>query len=159
TALCPDRAHPPRQSPGPDHHARGAPRPLRASVRHQGTRRAVAAPRRGDLAETFRGRGATPAGRASQATGGRRMPTHRSETAGRESRTAARRTPIAVHHRTAHVDGLDVFYREAGDADAPALLLLHGFPTSSHMFRHLIPRLAPSFHLVAPDYPGFGLSS
>ena len=65
----------------------------------------------------------------------------------------------AVHHRTVKVDGLDVFYREAGPADRPTLLLLHGFPTSSHMFRHLIPLLADRYHVVAPDYPGFGYSS
>ena len=57
------------------------------------------------------------------------------------------------------IDGLDIFYREAGPKDAPAILLLHGFPTSSHMFRNLIPALADEFHLVAPDYPGFGNSS
>jgi len=57
------------------------------------------------------------------------------------------------------VDGLDIFYREAGDSRAPTVLLLHGFPTSSHMFRDLIPRLADSYHVVAPDYPGFGHSS
>jgi pimeloyl-ACP methyl ester carboxylesterase len=70
-------------------------------------------------------------------------------------------TPVVhpVHHRTARIDGLDIFYREAGDAEAPVRLLLHGFPASSHMFRRLIPRLAGSFRLVAPDYPGFGLSS
>ncbi len=88
------------------------------------------------------------------------MPAHRPEVAARrESRAAARQTSFPVHHRTARINGLDVFYREAGPADAPVLLLLHGFPTSSHMFRQLIPRLAGSFHLVAPDYPGFGLSS
>jgi pimeloyl-ACP methyl ester carboxylesterase len=59
-------------------------------------------------------------------------------------------------YRTVDVDGLDVFYREAGSADAPTLLLLHGFPTSSHMFRDLIPLLSDRFHLVAPDLPGFG---
>jgi pimeloyl-ACP methyl ester carboxylesterase len=57
------------------------------------------------------------------------------------------------------VNDLDVFYREAGPQDAPTILLLHGFPTSSNMFRNLIPRLAASFHVVAPDYPGFGQSS
>ncbi len=57
------------------------------------------------------------------------------------------------------VDGLDIFYREAGPKDAPTILLLHGFPTSSQMFRNLIPALADHFHLVAPDYPGFGNSS
>jgi pimeloyl-ACP methyl ester carboxylesterase len=62
-------------------------------------------------------------------------------------------------HRTIQVDGLDLFYREAGSPNAPTILLLHGFPTSSHMFRHLIPALADQFHIVAPDYPGFGNSS
>jgi pimeloyl-ACP methyl ester carboxylesterase len=57
------------------------------------------------------------------------------------------------------VDGLEIFYREAGDPGAPAVLLLHGFPTSSHMFRNLIPALADKYHVVAPDYPGFGASS
>src|SRR5271156_3906822 len=65
---------------------------------------------------------------------------------------------FAVHHKTARVDDLDVFYREAGPEDAPTILLLHGFPTSSNMFRNLIPRLAGSFHVIAPDYPGFGQS-
>jgi pimeloyl-ACP methyl ester carboxylesterase len=64
-----------------------------------------------------------------------------------------------VIHRTVKIDGLDIFYREAGPMDAPAILLLHGFPTSSHMFRNLIPALADEFRLVAPDYPGFGQSS
>ncbi|HEV7776639.1 MAG TPA: alpha/beta fold hydrolase [Luteibacter sp.] len=64
-----------------------------------------------------------------------------------------------VTYRTANVDGLDIAYREAGRADAPTLLLLHGFPSSSHMFRDLIPALADRFHLVAPDLPGFGRSS
>ena len=61
-------------------------------------------------------------------------------------------------YRKIDVDGLNVFYREAGRPDAPALLLLHGFPTSSHMFRDLIPMLADRLHLVAPDLPGFGQS-
>ena len=61
-------------------------------------------------------------------------------------------------YRTANVDGFKVFYREAGPANAPTLLLLHGFPTSSHMFRELIPLLADRFHVVAPDLPGFGQS-
>ena len=64
-----------------------------------------------------------------------------------------------VMHRTVQVDGLDTFYREAGPHDAPTILLLHGFPTSSHMFRNLMPALADQFHLVAPDYPGYGNSS
>jgi pimeloyl-ACP methyl ester carboxylesterase len=62
-------------------------------------------------------------------------------------------------YRTAQVDGLNIFYREAGPADAPVILLLHGFPTSSRMFRNLIPALADRYHLIAPDYPGFGHSS
>ena len=61
-------------------------------------------------------------------------------------------------YKTVDVDGYEVFYREAGDRSKPTLLLLHGFPTSSHMFRDLIPLLADRFHLVAPDLPGFGLS-
>ena len=64
-----------------------------------------------------------------------------------------------VHHRTVSVGGLDVFYREAGDADSPVLLLLHGYPTSSHMFRHLIPALADRYRVIAPDHIGFGRSS
>jgi pimeloyl-ACP methyl ester carboxylesterase len=64
-----------------------------------------------------------------------------------------------VAYKTLKVDGLDIFYREAGSSDSPAIVLLHGFPTSSHMFRNLIPALADQFHLVAPDYPGFGNSS
>jgi pimeloyl-ACP methyl ester carboxylesterase len=64
-----------------------------------------------------------------------------------------------VHYRTVKIDGLDIFYREAGAKDAPTILLLHGFPTSSHMFRDLIPLLADRFHLIAPDYPGFGYSA
>ena len=66
---------------------------------------------------------------------------------------------MQVKHKFVQVDGLDIFYREAGSEDAPTILLLHGFPTSSHMFRHLIPMLADEFHLIAPDYPGFGQSS
>ncbi|WP_320776311.1 alpha/beta hydrolase [Streptomyces sp. CRN 30] len=65
----------------------------------------------------------------------------------------------AVHHRTATVNGLRVFYREAGDPGAPAVVLLHGFPTSSHMFRHLIPALADRYHVIAPDHIGFGRSA
>ncbi|MEH2419879.1 MAG: alpha/beta hydrolase [Nostoc sp.] len=60
---------------------------------------------------------------------------------------------------TVSINGLDIFYREAGSRDRPTILLLHGFPTSSHMFRNLIPALADQFHLIAPDYPGFGYSS
>lgn len=64
-----------------------------------------------------------------------------------------------VLHRTVAIEGLDIFYREAGPKDAPTVLLLHGFPTSSHMFRNLIPALADKYHVVAPDYPGYGNSS
>ncbi len=64
-----------------------------------------------------------------------------------------------IRYRTVKIDGLDIFFREAGPAGAPTILLLHGFPTSSHMFRNLITSLADEFHLVAPDYPGFGNSS
>ena len=61
-------------------------------------------------------------------------------------------------YKNATVDGSKIFYREAGPTDSPAILLLHGFPTSSHMFRNLIPTLADSYHVVAPDLPGFGFS-
>ncbi len=64
----------------------------------------------------------------------------------------------AITYQTVPVDGVNIFYRETGAADAPALLLLHGFPSSSHMFRDLIPLLADRFHIVAPDLPGFGKS-
>src|ERR1700756_2227571 len=63
-----------------------------------------------------------------------------------------------IRYRTAEVDGIKVFYREAQNVGAPKLLLLHGFPTAGHMFRELIRLLADKFHLVAPDLPGFGLS-
>jgi pimeloyl-ACP methyl ester carboxylesterase len=61
-------------------------------------------------------------------------------------------------YQTIQVDGINVFYREAGNVASPTILLLHGFPTSSHMFRNLIPKLADNFHVVAPDLPGFGFS-
>jgi pimeloyl-ACP methyl ester carboxylesterase len=64
----------------------------------------------------------------------------------------------SIAYRYADVDQFNVFYREAGRPGAPKLLLLHGFPSSSHMFRDLIPELADRFHIVAPDLPGFGLS-
>ena len=71
---------------------------------------------------------------------------------------AAAPVPATVHYRTAMIDGVKMFYREAGPADGPIVLLLHGFPTSSHMFRNLIPLLADRYHVIAPDYPGFGES-
>lgn len=64
-----------------------------------------------------------------------------------------------VFYRTLNMEGLEIFYREAGPRDAPTVLLLHGFPSSSHMFRNLIPMLADKYHVVAPDFPGYGESS
>lgn len=64
-----------------------------------------------------------------------------------------------ILYKTVKIDGLDIFYREAGPKDAPTIILLHGFPTSSHMFRDLIPELSDTYHVIAPDYPGFGYSS
>ena len=63
-----------------------------------------------------------------------------------------------ITYRRIAVDSIEIFYREAGRSNAPALLLLHGFPTASHMFRDLIPQLADRFHVIAPDLPGFGQS-
>jgi len=64
-----------------------------------------------------------------------------------------------IYYRTVDVAGIEIFYREAGSPKSPTILLLHGFPTSSHMFRDLIPLLADRYHLIAPDYPGFGYSA
>jgi pimeloyl-ACP methyl ester carboxylesterase len=75
------------------------------------------------------------------------------------SPTQATTAAPATHHRTTTIDGVEIFYREAGPADAPAVVLLHGFPTSSRMFRNLIPALATHYRVVAPDYPGFGHSA
>jgi len=72
--------------------------------------------------------------------------------------TVTRSDAATVYYRTARIDGVEIFYREAGPADAPTLVLLHGFPSSSHMFRNLIPALSARYHIIAPDYPGFGLS-
>jgi pimeloyl-ACP methyl ester carboxylesterase len=66
---------------------------------------------------------------------------------------------MSIHHRSMSVGGVDIFYREAGRPDSPAILLLHGFPSSSHMFRDLIPELAANYRVVAPDLPGFGQSA
>ena len=76
-----------------------------------------------------------------------------------QATTDVREAPVPIHYRTAKIDGLDIFYREAGPGDAPVVLLLHGFPTSSHMFRNLIPLLANRYHVIAPDYPGYGQSA
>ena len=64
-----------------------------------------------------------------------------------------------TQYHSASIDGVDIFYREAGSKDKPTILLLHGFPTSSHMYRNLIPQLAEQYHVIAPDYPGFGHSA
>ena len=74
-----------------------------------------------------------------------------------KSSIAITKLPV-THHRTVQVDGVGIFYREAGPEDAPVVLLLHGFPTSSHMFRNLIPQLADRYRVIAPDYPGYGQS-
>jgi pimeloyl-ACP methyl ester carboxylesterase len=76
----------------------------------------------------------------------------------RQAQSAPSEQPV-VHYRTVNVRGLELFYREAGPADAPAVLLLHGFPASSFMYRELIERLAVRYHVIAPDYPGFGYSA
>src|SRR5690606_4540110 len=64
--------------------------------------------------------------------------------------------PLQVHYRTMEVEGVSLFYREAGPSQAPTVLLLHGFAASSYMFRDLIPVLAQAYHVIAPDLPGFG---
>jgi pimeloyl-ACP methyl ester carboxylesterase len=75
-----------------------------------------------------------------------------------QAKRLERITMTAVHHRYATVAGRKLFYREAGPADAPVILLLHGFPTSSFIFWNLIPVLAQRYHVIAPDHLGFGLS-
>src|SRR6185369_12963095 len=72
--------------------------------------------------------------------------------------TAIASTVVPTYYRSAKVDGLNIAYREAGDPRSPKLVLLHGFPASSHQYRNLIPALADRFHVIAPDYPGFGNS-
>lgn len=74
------------------------------------------------------------------------------------SGTEAAESPFAVAMKKMEIDGVNIAYREAGNPDNPTVLLLHGFPTSSHMFRDLIPELAEDYHVIAPDYPGFGAS-
>ena len=71
---------------------------------------------------------------------------------------AANPPTYSVQFESIQIDGLNIAYREAGDPEKPTILLLHGFPTSSHMFRNLIPALAEDYHVIAPDYPGFGAS-
>jgi len=75
-----------------------------------------------------------------------------------ETPTITQQAPPTIHYRSMKIDGVNVFYREAGPANGPVVLLLHGFPTSSHMFRNLIPLLADRYRVIAPDYPGFGQS-
>ncbi|WP_370400367.1 alpha/beta fold hydrolase [Sulfitobacter sp. JB4-11] len=79
-------------------------------------------------------------------------------TAALPTATIAAESPFAVTMDKMEIDGLNIAYREAGDPENPTVLLLHGFPTSSHMFRELIPELAQDYHVIAPDYPGFGAS-
>jgi len=73
--------------------------------------------------------------------------------------TVSHQQSVQIEYRIESIDGIDIAYREAGDSDKPTILLLHGFPTSSHMFRNLIPELAENYHVIAPDYPGFGASA
>ena len=75
-----------------------------------------------------------------------------------EATKETERSVVTTHYHTVKVDSTSIFYREAGPLNAPIVLLLHGFPTSSHMFRNLIPALADRYHVIAPDYPGFGQS-
>ena len=79
----------------------------------------------------------------------------------RKGATAARSVNRAnnLKFKTVNVDGVTIFYREAGDPDKPTILLLHGFPSTSYMYDALMSNLATNYHLIAPDYPGFGNSS
>jgi len=89
--------------------------------------------------------------------------TQAADTTQTPAQTAAHETsaPIssAVRYRTIDIEGTEIFYREAGPKNAPVVLLLHGFPSSSHMFRNLIPALSDTYRVIAPDYPGFGYSA
>ncbi|MFD0912511.1 alpha/beta fold hydrolase [Methylophilus luteus] len=84
------------------------------------------------------------------------LPVTQATAAETASHTSSKETAVSYH--TVVIDGVKVFYREAGPKNAPAVLLLHGFPSSSHMFRNLIPQLADRYHVIAPDYPGYGQS-
>ena len=75
-----------------------------------------------------------------------------------DAQISAAADSIAVYHRSIEIDGVNIAYREAGEPTSPTVLLLHGFPTSSQMFRNLIPSLAKRYHVLAPDYPGYGAS-
>jgi pimeloyl-ACP methyl ester carboxylesterase len=85
-------------------------------------------------------------------------PSSAAESAIPEKVASIRSAATTVHHRTIRIDGLNLFYRESGPPDAPLIVLLHGFPSSSHMFRNLLPALSHRYHVIAPDYPGFGES-
>lgn len=76
-----------------------------------------------------------------------------------ETRAVQAATATSVRYRTKQIEGVELFYREAGPSDAPTIVLLHGFPTSSNMYRNLIPALASKYRVIAPDYPGFGHSA
>ena len=78
---------------------------------------------------------------------------------GLPTEVSAEQSAPTVTYNQVKIEGQNIFYREAGSKDAPTVLLLHGFPTSSHMFRNLIPQLAEKYHVVAPDMPGYGQSS
>lgn len=80
------------------------------------------------------------------------------DAAAQQAKTQAAAPSAQVAHRTVDIDGVNVFYREAGDPSRSTVLLLHGFPTSSQMFRNLIPALSNDYHVLAPDYPGYGAS-
>ena len=87
-----------------------------------------------------------------------RMRTKQTRKLSAQSITTYMKTKHSVKYQSANVGGINVFYREAGDPANPAIVLLHGFPSSSHMFRGLIEELKDEFYLIAPDYPGFGFS-
>src|SRR5208282_5592499 len=76
-----------------------------------------------------------------------------------QSKTMKTQLIPTVSLHTVEADGVEIFYRESGPADAPVLLLLHGYPTSSHMFRDLIPRMATRYRVIAPDMPSFGFTT
>ena len=85
-------------------------------------------------------------------------PAERSEQSADSSAGQVNSSFTQTHYKTVEVNGVDIFYREAGPERAPTILLLHGYPTSSHMFRNLIRDLSDQYHLLAPDYPGYGRS-
>jgi pimeloyl-ACP methyl ester carboxylesterase len=80
-------------------------------------------------------------------------------TGGLAGATLAANPTVDVSYKTVEIDDVEIFYREAGNRQNPTIVLLHGFPTSSHMFRNLIPALANDYHVIAPDYPGYGFSA